>query len=90
MAHHHLKSGYQRLNERINLFPQGAPPSELLTRIFEVMMKENEAELVEKLPIRPFTAAKASKAWGMAEDDAKKVLENLSSRAILLDVISKR
>lgn len=89
MAHHHLKSGYQRLNDRINLFPQGAPPSELLTRIFEVMMKESEAELVGKLPIRPFSAAKAAKAWGMAESEAKKVLEDLSSRAILLDVEQK-
>ena len=30
MAHQHLKNAYHRLTERINLFPQGAPPSELL------------------------------------------------------------
>lgn len=89
MAHHHSKSGYQRLNERINLFPQGAPPSELLTRIFQIMMKDREAELVGKLPIRPFTAKKAAGAWGVAEAEAARILEDLSSRAILLDVEQK-
>ena len=33
MAHQTLRGSYARLIERINRFPQGAPPSELLHRI---------------------------------------------------------
>lgn len=86
MAHHHLKSGYQRLSERINKFPQGAPPSELLFKIFETLMKDSEAELMSRLPIRPFTAEKASKALGIVPSATKKILTDLASRALLLDM----
>jgi hypothetical protein len=33
MPHIVSQSAYQRLTERLNRFPQGAPPSEPLTRI---------------------------------------------------------
>ena len=56
MAHHTVKQGYLDLVDRINRFPQGAPPSELLYRILEMLFSEREAELVSLLPIRPFTA----------------------------------
>ena len=36
--------------ERLNRFPQGAPPSELLYRILELLFSEREAELVAQLP----------------------------------------
>jgi len=85
MGHHHLKSGYDRLTERINKFPQGAPPSELFIRILGVLMTESEATLISKLPIRPFYAEKAAKAWHKTESDAEKQLQDFASRAILLD-----
>ena len=37
MAHHTVRSGYRNLVERLNRFPQGAPPSELLYRILEML-----------------------------------------------------
>ena len=37
MAHIGSPSAYQRLTERLNRFPQGAPPSELLTKILMVL-----------------------------------------------------
>ena len=65
MAHQHLKNAYHRLVERINRFPQGAPPSELLYGILRMLFSEKEAELVSLLPIRPFDARKAAAAWNM-------------------------
>jgi ferredoxin len=85
MAHHTIRSGYPSLVERLNRFPQGAPPSELLYGILRILFSEEEAGLVARLPIKPFTAAKASRVWNMAEGKARVILDRLSSRAVLLD-----
>lgn len=38
------------------------------------------------MPIKPFTAKKASRIWKMDMDSTRKVLEELASRAILVDI----
>jgi len=86
MAHHTLKSAYASLTERLNRFPQGAPPSELLEKILRILFSEKEAKLVALLPIRPFTAEKAAGIWKMPVAEARKILEGLADKAILLDV----
>ena len=64
MAHRINKSNYSRLVERLNRFPQGAPPSDLLFKILNQLFSEEEAGLVSLLPIRPFTKGKGSKNAG--------------------------
>ena len=86
MAHATSRAAYERLSERLNRFPQGAPPSELLYRILALLFSEREAGLVAQLPIRPFTARKAARTWGVREAEARTVLDGLASRAILIDV----
>jgi ferredoxin len=86
MAHQHLKTAYHRLVERINRFPQGAPPSELLYAILQLLFSEREAQLVSLLPIRPFDARKAAAVWKIAEKQAEGVLSGLADRGILLDI----
>ncbi len=86
MAHHTVKSGYQQLAERLNRYPQGAPPSEVLYQILAMLFSEKEAELVALLPIKPFTARKAAAVWHMQQAEAQKVLDRLASRAILMDL----
>lgn len=86
MAHHTTKSGYSQLTDRLNRFPQGAPPSELLDKILAMLFSEREARLVSLLPIRPFTAEKAAEVWKMGLVEALNVLDRLSSRAILVDI----
>ena len=87
MAHHTVKQGYLDLVDRLNRSPQGAPASELLFRILEMLFSEREAALVAELPIRPFTAESASAAWKMPLVEAVKVLDELTSRAILVDIV---
>jgi len=89
MAHRTVRQGYLDLADRINRFPQGAPPSGLLFRILELLFSHSEAELVAQLPIRPFTAAKAASVWKMSVDEARKVLDELADRAILVDIESE-
>ena len=86
MAHHTARAGYQALVERLNRFAQGAPSSELLFRILEMLFSAREAELVALLPIRPFTVEQAARVWKMPLDAARRVLDELASRAVLLDI----
>ena len=72
MAHHVSRSAYERLTDRLNRFPQGAPPSDLLFRILRMLFREKEADLVSVLPIKPFTAQKAADVWKMSETNARR------------------
>lgn len=86
MSHISAKKSYESLVDRINKLPQGAPPSENLYKILKLLFTEKEAELVAQLPIRPFEASTAAKRWSMPLVEASKVLEQLASRAVLLDI----
>ena len=85
MSHIVGKSAYRSLEERLNRFPQGAPPSETLYKILSMLFSEKEAGLVAELPIKPFTAKAAAAIWKISEVQAQLILEELASRAILLD-----
>lgn len=86
MAHLTTRSAYKSLVDRINLLPQGAPPSELLYKILEMLFTEKEAEFVASLPIKPFTAEEASYLTKKSISETRKILDELSSKGILLDV----
>jgi len=86
MAHHTLKTSYSDLVDRLNRYPQGAPPSELLNKILKVLFSEKEAQLVSLLPIKPFTAQKASNIWKTDLNTTRKILDALADRALLVDI----
>ncbi|HIE06884.1 MAG TPA: 4Fe-4S dicluster domain-containing protein [Desulfarculaceae bacterium] len=87
MAHNTLsRSGYHELVGRLNRFPQGAPPSELLFKILSMLFSEKEGRLVALLPIKPFTAKQASRVWKMDMSSTQKLLDVLAGRAILVDI----
>jgi len=87
MAHHNTikANSYDSLVRRLNIFPQGAPPSELLFKILKILFSEREAGLVSVLPIKPFTDKKAAAIWKLSLSDAKIILNDLADRGILLD-----
>jgi Na+-translocating ferredoxin:NAD+ oxidoreductase RNF subunit RnfB len=85
MSHVTLRSGYTELVDRLNRFPQGAPPSESLYKILAILMSEREAAVVAQLPIKPFTAARAARILKMDPAEARRVLDELAGRAILVD-----
>ena len=87
MAHNHMHgSPYSRLVERLNRFPQGAPESKLLYDILKNLMTEKEAGLMAQLPIKPFGVRSAAEIWGTGEAEAQKNLDELASRALLVDI----
>ena len=87
MAHHNTIKNYSRLSDRINLFPQGAPPSSLLFEIFKILFNEKEAVLVSLLPIKPFTSKKAAGIWKMKKSEAELILNDLADRGLLVDAV---
>ena len=88
MAHHTVRSSYESLVERLNRLPQGAPASDTLYAILKLLFSEKEAGLVAQLPIRAFTVSNAAQVWKMKPSEAQKVLDELASRAILLDIVA--
>ena len=86
MAHRTPRSSYAKLTNRLNLFSQGAPPSDLLFRILALLFSAEEAELVAGLPLRPFTAERAARNWRVSVAEAERTLQKLAGRALLVDV----
>lgn len=86
MAHVAARSAYESLVERLNRFPQGAPPSDLLYRILRMLFSEEEARYVGLLPIKPFRAETAATCWKIPVSAARNILDRLADRGILLDV----
>ena len=89
MGHITSKDAYKNLEERINRFTQGAPPSNSLYQILQVLYTETEAKWVALLPIRPFTAKKAAMIWNTSEGKAEAFLEHLCAKALLVDSFYK-
>lgn len=89
MSHHTAREAYQQFEARLNRFPQGAPPSETLYKILGVLVNESEAATLAALPIRPFTAQRAAKALRMTVAEARKALDGLCEKAMLLDVVKE-
>ncbi|MDO5455708.1 MAG: 4Fe-4S dicluster domain-containing protein [Eubacteriales bacterium] len=85
MGHLTSRDAYRNLEDRLNWFTQGAPPSETLTKILGVLFTEKEAKWVARLPIRPFTLKKAARLWGTSEARAEKLLDHLCEKGLLVD-----
>jgi ferredoxin len=85
MAHHLATSGYHKLIHRVNRFPPGVVPSELVLRIFALLFDEKDADLLAQLPLRPFTARQAARAWRLPVSTAEGLLDGFAERALLLD-----
>lgn len=51
-----------------------------------MLFSEQEAQLVSQIPIKPFTAEKASQIWKMDLTSTRKMLDTLAGRAILVDI----
>ena len=81
-----MSTSHEQLVERLNRFPQRVPPSETLNKILAMLFSEREAELVARLPIRPFKAAQAARLWDLDVKRAEAILQSLAGRALIVDV----
>lgn len=86
---HTTSKSYNNLQKRLDYSPQGAPASDTLFKILEILFTEKEAEFVSVLPLNFFTAKKAAKLWKKPIDETTKILETLADKGILLDMQHK-
>lgn len=85
MGHITSKDAYHNLEQRLNWFTQGVPPSETLYKILQVLFTEKEAKIMAMLPVRPFTLKRAARIWNTSEAKAERVLDHLCEKALLVD-----
>lgn len=85
MGHLTSKDAYKNLSDRINWFTFGAPQSETLYKILQVLFTEKEAKWVSMLPVRPFSLKRAAKIWNTSEAKAEKLLDHLCEKGLLVD-----
>jgi Pyruvate/2-oxoacid:ferredoxin oxidoreductase delta subunit len=76
---------YHYLQRRLNQPAQGAPASETLRRILEVLFTEEEAQVVSLLPINAFTLEEAARLLKKSNDEAKLILDALADKGLLFD-----
>ena len=62
----------------------------MLYKILGLLFSEKEASLVALLPIKPFTADSAARAWKMSLAESQNILDALSGRAILIDIAGRK
>ncbi len=89
MSHQTAREAYVQFQERLNRFPQGAPPSETLYKILAALVNEKEAASLAALPIRPFTAKRAAKVLNVTVQEAQYTLDSLCDKAMLLDAVQE-
>ncbi|MCG3218809.1 MAG: 4Fe-4S binding protein [Candidatus Heimdallarchaeota archaeon] len=85
----HIDS-YLDLQKRLEKMPQGAPETETLFKILEILFTEEEAKLVSVLPIKKCTIKSAAKAWKKSEVEAEEVLNGLAEKGLMMDLINKK
>lgn len=86
MAHKTARSGYQKLTQRLNMFPHGVVETDTLYEIYSVLFSEKEASLLAQLPIGGFTISLAMKKWKMSYQETEEILDDLASRMLLIDI----
>ena len=86
---HINKENYIKLQKRLDMAPQGAPASESLFKILEILFTEEEAKLAAALPLKLFNVKTAAKIWKKSEKESFKILDELANKGILMDIKTK-
>jgi Pyruvate/2-oxoacid:ferredoxin oxidoreductase delta subunit len=87
---HITSKKYRDLQARLDKHAQGAPESETLYKILQLLFTEEEAGFAAKLPMRFFTIAEAAQRFKLDHEATEKILNNLADKGILLDVENER
>ncbi|MBS3113377.1 4Fe-4S binding protein [Candidatus Woesearchaeota archaeon] len=86
---HIIAKDYLSLQKRLDMAVQGAPKSETIYKILEVLFTKKEAEYASLLPLKLFTAEDASIILNKPKPETKKILNKLADKGILLDFKNK-
>lgn len=77
---------YDKLADKLGTMPIGAPKTEELFKILEILFTEEEAELAVKLPFLPMTVDALVDRTGMEEAKLKPLLEKMTKKGLVFQV----
>ena len=86
MAHLTARAGYRALVDRLNRFPQGAPPRKSCSRSSNCSSPSARPGSSRGCPSSRSRVDEASQAWRVPPAEAQRTLETLAGRALLLDM----
>jgi formate hydrogenlyase subunit 6/NADH:ubiquinone oxidoreductase subunit I len=84
----HVRNGqgvYGRLQERLDRFPIGAPPTEALFEILKRLYTEEEAEIACRMPIRFTELSGIARRTGKSPDALRPLLERMAEKGLVMD-----
>ena len=84
----HVRNGhgvYGRLQERLDLYPIGAPPADALYEILKQLYTEEEAEIGSRMPIRFADIDGIARRTGKSPDALRPVLERMAEKGLAMD-----
>ncbi len=80
---------YQDLIERLNRYPVGAPRTEEMFEILNILYTKEEAAVGAKFPLGPATLAELTQKTGMPEPQLTEILESMAQKGVVLDFTPK-
>jgi Pyruvate/2-oxoacid:ferredoxin oxidoreductase delta subunit len=82
----HLTSrSYHHLQRRLDQPAQGAPASEALSKILDVLFTEEEAQVFSALPVNLFTLDEAARLLKKSSTETRLILDGLADKGLLFD-----
>lgn len=80
---------YRDLIERLNHYPVGAPRTEEMFEILNILYTKEEAAVGAKFPLGPATLAELTKKTGIPEPQLNEILEGMALKGVVLDFTPK-
>ncbi|MBI5119216.1 4Fe-4S binding protein [Candidatus Poribacteria bacterium] len=74
---------YERLIDKLNQYPAGAPRTEKFIELLKTLFTEKEAELAGELPILPTPLPSICGMLGRSEGELKPILETMSNKGLV-------
>ncbi len=85
MGHLAAKESYQRLRERLDMLPVGAPGRGAIFQILKILYTPEEAELAAKLPLRFASLQQIARKLSLPESELQSRLEAMADKGLVAD-----
>ena len=89
MGHISMKRSHERLQQRLDAHPVGAPAHPALFDILKILFSEQEAELAARMPYGFSSTRKLSRILKRPEAELEPILNSMADRGLLFDLIRK-
>ena len=78
---------YQKLRAKVDRYPVGAPPTDIIYEILRTLYTPEEAELASRMPLRFSPLGSLSRRFGMPESELQPKLEVLCDKGLVMDLM---